>query len=156
VPGTPHYMAPESLRAADQIDARSDIYSLGATAYFLLTGRTVFEGSLAEVLAQLLKETPPAPSVRLGRSLPERLDSLVLAALAKSPDERPESVEALQAALAAMSAADGADWTTAHAQAWWRSRGAEIRAARSGGARSRAAGAPRTLDIGRSAGTEPD
>ena len=42
VPGTPHYMAPESLGSADRIDARSDIYSLGATAYFLLTGRHGF------------------------------------------------------------------------------------------------------------------
>ena len=49
--GTPHYMAPEALRSPEGIDARSDVYSLGATAYFLLTGHTVFEGSLADVFA---------------------------------------------------------------------------------------------------------
>ena len=140
VPGTPHYMAPESLGSADRIDARSDIYSLGATAYFLLTGRTVFEGALAEILAQLLREMPPAPSVRLGRSLPASLDALVLAALAKKPEDRPESVEAFQAALAAMAGADGAAWTAADAEAWWRAPGrADSRAAvrRGRSARSR-------------------
>jgi serine/threonine-protein kinase len=133
-PGTPHYMAPEALRSPDRLDARSDVYSLGATAYFLLTGRPVFEGGLAEVLAQLMRETPPAPSARLGRSLPSRFDALVLAALAKSPEDRPGSVEAFAAGLTeAEAAVDGDAWSAAKAEAWWRDRGAEIRASRSGG-----------------------
>ena len=148
-PGTPHYMAPEALTSPDRVDARADVYSLGATAYFLLTGRTVFEGALAEVLAQLLKEAPQAPSARLGRSLPEKLDALILAALAKSPDQRPESVEAFHAGL--LAASDGAGWTGRDAEAWWRGRGAEIKAGRSGRKASKVAGSPRTLDIGREA-----
>ena len=147
-PGTPHYMAPESLRSPDRVDARADVYSLGATAYFLLTGKTVFEGSLNEVLAQLLKDAPSSPSTRLGRSLPAKLDAVVLAALAKSPEDRPESVEAFREALDAV---DGGGWSARDAEAWWRSRGAEIRAGRSGG-RTRPAGSPRTLDVGREAG----
>jgi serine/threonine-protein kinase len=148
-PGTPHYMAPEALSSPDRLDARSDVYSLGATAYFLLTGRPVFEGGLADVLARLLKETPPAPSARLGRSLPADFDALILAALAKRPDDRPESVEAFAAALSA--AADGEVWTAEKAEAWWRSRGAEVRAARSGGRPAKPGGSPRTLDIAREA-----
>ena len=154
-PGTPHYMAPESLRSPDRIDARSDVYSLGATAYFLLTGKPVFEGSLGEVLAQLLKDPPPAPSARLGRNLPARIDALVLAALAKNPDERPESVEAFAAGLMEAAAADGDVWTAARAEAWWRGRGAEIRAAKSGSRSPKPAGSPRTLDILRDAAAGP-
>jgi serine/threonine-protein kinase len=149
-PGTPHYMAPEALQSPDRIDARSDVYSLGATAYFLLTGQPVFEGGLAEVLARLLKDAPAAPSVRLGRSLPAGLDALILAALAKKPEDRPETVEAFANALSL--AADGDAWTAAKAEGWWRVRGAEIRASRSGGRAAKPAGSPRTLDIAREAG----
>jgi serine/threonine-protein kinase len=149
-PGTPHYMAPEALRYPDRVDARCDIYSLGATAYFLLTGRPVFEGALGEILAKLLDEMPPPPSVRLGRPLPASLDALVLASLAKNPDARPESVDAFRRALSEI--AETAGWTPAEAEAWWRGRGAEIRAGRSGGKPAKPPGSPRTLDIGRDAG----
>src|SRR4030095_6295698 len=52
--GTPYYMAPETLRSPDRIDARSDLYSLAATAYFLLSGKAVLEGTSADVFAALL------------------------------------------------------------------------------------------------------
>ena len=143
-PGTPHYMAPEALRSPDRLDARADIYSLGATAYFLLTGKTVFEGSLAEVLAQLLKDAPPSPSSRLGRPLPDGLQALVLASLAKDPEERPESAAAFQNALQSV---DGIGWTAKDAEAWWRGRGHAIRSAGVSGRRPRAPGSPQTLDI---------
>src|SRR6185503_9607557 len=138
-------MAPEALSSPDRIDARSDVYSLGATAYFLLTGRPVFEGALGEVLAQLLKDKPPSPSTRLGRSLPAGIDAVVLAALAKKPEDRPESVEAFHAAL--LAAADGAGWSARDAEAWWRGRSADIKSARSGGNLSKMTGSPPTLDI---------
>jgi eukaryotic-like serine/threonine-protein kinase len=152
VPGTPHYMAPEALGSPERIDARSDLYSLGATAYFLLTGRPVFEGAMAEVLAQLQNKTPPSPSERLGRSLPASFEALVLAALAKNPEDRPESVEAFATALSEAAATDGDAWTSAKAEAWWRARGSEIRAAKSGKRPAKPAGSPRTLDIAREAG----
>ena len=62
-------MAPEALQTPDRIDARSDVYALGATAYFLLTGTTVFEGTLAEVMTKLLRDAPVSPSLRLGRPI---------------------------------------------------------------------------------------
>jgi serine/threonine-protein kinase len=130
-PGTPHYMSPESLRTPDRVDARSDIYALGATAYYLLTGKPVFEGSLPEVFAHQLSTKPVRPSERLGRPLPAALESVVLDALAKTADERPESASAFAEALSRC--AEVSRWTEAEAAGWWRDQGARIRAARSGG-----------------------
>jgi len=145
--GTPDYMSPEALRSPDRIDARSDLYALGATAYYLLTGEAVFGGSVHEVFAAHLREQPVPPSQRLGRPIPASLEALVLAALAKDPNRRPESAEALAAALAGCR--DVPPWTEADAVAWWRSRGASIRAARLGEAPE--PGTPTTLAIGRGA-----
>ena len=142
--GTPYYMAPEAVRSPDKIDGRSDLYSLGATAYYLLTGKAVFEGPSADVFASLLRDSPTPPSKRLGRELPASLEALVLAALAKNPEDRPESVEAFEAALAACR--DVPPWTDAEAAAWWKSRRQLIQALRTG-----AAAESRTLAVGRDA-----
>ncbi len=144
--GTPHYMAPEALRSPNRIDVRCDIYALGATAYFLLTGSTVFEGSLGEVMTKVLRDEPVPPSARAGSSLPPSIEALVLAALAKDPEDRPESAEAVQAALG--TASDVEPWPAAEAALWWKTRGARIRAARSGRGEPETA-RPRTLEIKR-------
>jgi serine/threonine-protein kinase len=127
--GTPYYMAPEAVRSPDLIDARSDLYSLGATGYFLLTGKAVFEGTSADILASLLRDRPQPPSQRLGRPIPASLEELLLKTLAKEPDERPKSMEAFAAALA--SCADVPPWSETDAAAWWQSRRSLIAAARS-------------------------
>jgi serine/threonine-protein kinase len=116
--GTPYYMAPETLQTPERIDARRDLYSLAAPAYHLLTGKPVFDGSTAEVFAQLLRDPPVPPSKRAGRPVPESLERLILSALAKNPEDRPESVAAFAAGLAACT--DVEPWTDAEAAAWWR------------------------------------
>ncbi len=80
VTGTPQYMAPESIRAPDEVDARSDIYALGAVGYFLLTGEHVFTAdTVVEVCAKHLNDEPVAPSERLGAAVPADLETLILA-----------------------------------------------------------------------------
>ncbi len=131
--GTPHYMAPEAITSPDRIDARSDLYALGAVGYYLLTGKVVFEGETAmSVFTQHLRETPVAPSARLGRSIPARLEALILAALAKDPADRPESARAFRDAL--LSCTDVPVWRESDAAAWWRERGQKLTRARAGAA----------------------
>lgn len=144
--GTPYYMAPEAVRSPEQIDARSDLYSLGATGYFLLTGKAVFEGTSADILASLLRDRPQPPSKRLGRPIPASLETLLLQTLSKDPDQRPQSMEAFGAALA--SCQDVTPWSDADAAAWWKSRLSLVRSARADS--SDMATAP-TLSVGREA-----
>jgi predicted Ser/Thr protein kinase len=91
--GTPHYMAPEQVRGKP-VDARSDVYSLGALAYHLVTGRPPFSGDNAIAVGFAhLSETPDAPRV-LRRDCPAALDAAIMAALAKNPADRPASAKA--------------------------------------------------------------
>jgi serine/threonine-protein kinase len=98
--GTPAYLAPEQA-AGEAIDGRTDVYSLGALAYFLLTGRPPFAGKTAvKLLAAHLHEVPEPPS-RLRPDVPPGLEAVVLRCLAKKPEERFATVEDLDRALAA-------------------------------------------------------
>jgi serine/threonine-protein kinase len=98
--GTPHYMSPESITAPQTVDRRSDLYSLGAVAYFLLTGETVFpETTIAAVLRFHQCEMPECPSNRLGTPIDDDLVTIVLQCLSKSRDQRPSSAEELSGML---------------------------------------------------------
>jgi serine/threonine protein kinase len=89
--GTPAYMAPEQIRG-ESVDERCDIYSLGALAYHLVTGRPPFKrGSAVAVAFAQLTDTPVAPR-NFNRDTPQALNDAILAALAKDPDERPRTV----------------------------------------------------------------
>ena len=121
--GTPLYISPEALKSGDLVDVRSDIYSLGAVAYFMLTGEPVFTGSsTVAVCIQHLHSAPVAPSERLGRSLPADLEAIVLRCLAKSAAERYPTAAELERALAAC--AVSAEWSAERALAWWQLHGA--------------------------------
>jgi eukaryotic-like serine/threonine-protein kinase len=121
--GTPLYISPEALKDTALVEARSDIYSLGAVAYYMLTAEPVFTGSsVVEVCLQHLSSAPVAPSERLGRPVPADLEAIVLRCLAKSTADRYPNAAELERALAACAAAN--EWTPARAQAWWKLRGA--------------------------------
>ncbi|MBN1205082.1 MAG: protein kinase [Myxococcaceae bacterium] len=94
--GTPHYMAPEQARGeVSQLDRRADVYSLGATLYFLLTGQTPIPGSNAlEVLSNLATQEP-RPLRALNRNVPADLEAIVLKCLEREPSARYDSARAL-------------------------------------------------------------
>jgi serine/threonine-protein kinase len=116
--GTPAFMPPEVALGADPIDGRADIYALGCVAYWLLTGRKVFEaGNAMQMVIDHVRTPPVPPSERTSQPIPEGLESLVLRCLEKDPARRPASVVELSRQLAAL----GLDelWTEDRAQAWW-------------------------------------
>ncbi|MBZ5500509.1 MAG: protein kinase [Acidobacteriia bacterium] len=96
--GTPSYASPEQVRGRD-LDVRTDIYSVGATLYALLTGKPPFEAEQAgEVLARIVSE-PPTPFSQHNARIPAGLERIVLRALAKDRDKRYPSYAALRAQL---------------------------------------------------------
>ncbi len=116
VPGTPSYMAPE-LALGEAIDGRADIYAVGCVAYFLLTGRPVFEAANPlQLLAKHVNEPPVPPSERMELPITPGLDRLILDCLAKSPAARPASAESLARSLASVEVAPWGETEAAH---WW-------------------------------------
>jgi len=89
--GTPEYMAPEQMHAGAALDARADVYALGAIAYHMLAGRPPFTGEIMQIFAQkLTQETPPLSTIR--SDIPANVEKAVMHALAKDPDSRSVSV----------------------------------------------------------------
>jgi eukaryotic-like serine/threonine-protein kinase len=129
ITGTPLYMAPETIRTPDAVDARTDIYALGAVGYWLLTGTHVFRGSsVMDVIAHHLHSIPEPPSVRLNMPVDPDLEQVLLACLAKRPDERTPSAHALRSQLRACAAAGR--WTNARASEWWNAHRRRVRSPR--------------------------
>jgi serine/threonine protein kinase len=93
--GTPLYMSPEQCRG-ERLDTRSDVYSLGVIAYQMLAGRTPFEGDFTYVM-EAHKAIPPPPLA--AKKVRKKLKRVIATALAKDPDERPQSAEAFASAL---------------------------------------------------------
>jgi serine/threonine-protein kinase len=117
IAGTPAYTSPEQASGQEEIDARSDIYSVGSLAYFLLTGQPPFAGrSSVKVLAAHLYESPvPLTAHRPG--VPRELETVILKCLAKNPSDRFPDVRSLDAALAQCDT--GRQWTEEDAARWW-------------------------------------
>jgi serine/threonine-protein kinase len=96
--GTPHYMSPEHVRNASDVDRRSDIWSLGVILYELLTGTEPYAGDPARVIAAII--TDPVPPPRTKRDdIPPELEAVIMRALAKDPRDRFPDVRALSVAL---------------------------------------------------------
>jgi serine/threonine-protein kinase len=117
IKGTPHYLSPEGVNSPGEVDARSDLYGLGAVGYFLLTGRPVFQGgTVLEICMQHVQATPPPIGDARGEPVPAELEQLIMSCLAKNKDDRPGSGQALADALDAL---DIPRWTRSDAEAWW-------------------------------------
>jgi serine/threonine-protein kinase len=123
VAGSPQYMSPEQATGDSRPDSRTDIYGLGAVAYFLLTGRAPFTGRTAmHVMISVARDQLEPPS-RHRPDLPVDLERVVLRCLSKSPAARYPSADALDRDLAACD--DTSQWNHTLAADWW---GAQKRA----------------------------
>jgi serine/threonine-protein kinase len=114
--GTPAYMAPE-MALGDSVDGRADLYALGCVAYYLLTGEQVFTGdTVLKVITQHLQAVPARPSERTELPIPATLEHLVLACLAKKPEDRPQNARELAQSLETV---QGMTWSEQEAARWW-------------------------------------
>jgi serine/threonine protein kinase len=121
--GTPAYMPPERVMGG-AADERSDLYSLGCVAYWMLTGRPVFTGEPMAVMIHHARTVPQAPSKAGGHPVPERLEELVMSCLEKAPDKRPSSAVEMWQQLGEVTLP--APWSLERAEAWWREHLAEL------------------------------
>ena len=143
ITGTPMYMPPEAITDPASVDARSDLYSLGAVGYYLLTGTHVFEGgTVVEICSKHLHAQPERPSARLGAPVPPDVEALVLSCLSKRVGDRPQSAAELASRVRACAARGS--WTAEDASAWWSAHREEVTAHRE---RLSVPDTGRTLDI---------
>ena len=123
--GTPHYMSPEQAMGERTIDARSDVYALGAVTYEMLTGEPPFTGASVQAIVAKVMTERPTPLTTVRDTVPEAVEHAVLTALAKLPADRFATAAQFSEAIGdgggghAVSAARRVDWASRH-----RSRGA--------------------------------
>ncbi len=115
--GTPAYMPPERVLGSAS-DERSDLYSLGCVAYWMLTGKTVFEGDATAMMLHHVRTPAASPSLVSAAPVPERLERIVLACLEKEPHKRPRSALELWQQLGEVPIEN--PWTQERAEGWWR------------------------------------
>jgi len=116
--GTPAFMAPELALGDPDVDHRVDLYALGCVGYWLLTGDLPFYATnTVQMLFKQANEAPPKPSLKARFRVPPAVDELLLACLAKAPNDRPRDAMALVAMLDAVTFE--APWTPERAMEWW-------------------------------------
>jgi serine/threonine-protein kinase len=116
--GTPAYLSPESINGSKFVDGRADLYALGAVAFFMLTGRLLFEADQALTMVKLhLTEPPPRASAHSQFKIPGALDSLLYDCVQKKPEERPSSAEVVRRRLDEIPLDER--WNQDRAAAWW-------------------------------------
>ena len=124
--GTPSFMPPEAIKNPARSDPRSDIYSMGALAYFLLTGEYVFDAdSVLDLYEKHLTTSPMRPSARTENPISAELETAILRCLEKDAGSRPQSVFELRELLLANPQA--AAWDLQARVAWWASYPGESR-----------------------------
>jgi serine/threonine-protein kinase len=123
--GTPFYLAPELIIDASTFSPQSDLYALSGVAYYLLTGRNVFEGtSSVEICAMHLHDEPVPPSQITTRKISTDLETIVMACLAKEPADRPQGAGVMSEMIA--QCRDYGAWTQDQAQKWWADNGSAL------------------------------
>ncbi len=116
--GTPLYMAPESIQAPNSVDARSDLYAVGAVGYFLLTGHPVFEAeNLVQLCQQHIDAVPVPPSQRTKQPISADIDTALLGCLEKLRTNRPQTARELAQRLRRIPGFG--DWSMDAADSWW-------------------------------------
>lgn len=127
--GTPSFMAPEQISGKHEVGPAADVYALGCVAYWMLTGKLVFQAptAIAMVMSHLDKQ-PARASEQAPGPIPEALDQLLLDCLAKDPAARPSSMQTLAARLSGLSFE--LPWTQERASEWWLSNAPEVAARR--------------------------
>ena len=110
-------MSPEQAQGLTEPDPRSDIYSLAAVGYFLLTGRPPFEGRSPWRVMQAHVQSQVRPPSQLRADLPPELEAVLLKCLSKNPADRYQDVAEMGLALEQCAA--GRIWTFRHAEEWW-------------------------------------
>jgi serine/threonine protein kinase len=122
--GTPRFMSPEQILDPPAVDARSDIYALGAVGYYLLTGRFVFDGTNPiEICAQHLSAIPDPPSFVVERDIDSGLERIIMQCLEKKRDDRPASAAEIAEQLRSLPIER---WSQPHASRWWEATGLEL------------------------------
>jgi serine/threonine-protein kinase len=117
VSGTPTFMSPEQATGDSALDPRADIYSLGAIAYFALTGQPPFKGNTAMAVMVAHARDPVVPPSQVKPDVPADLEAVVLRCLEKKPADRFQDVKELSKALAACQSRP--EWDEEKAEAWW-------------------------------------
>jgi eukaryotic-like serine/threonine-protein kinase len=144
--GTPAYLAPEAILEPSTIDARADLYALGAVGYYLLVGAPVFEGtSMVELCVKHLSSEPVPPSERAPLPVPASLERLVLRCLAKDPSVRPASAAEMIVALEALD--DLGTWSAKDAWDWWKNKAPSVRGAVKAARSAGSTPGPRTIAV---------
>lgn len=116
--GTPLYMSPEAIQTPNAVDARSDLYAVGAAGYFLLTGKPVFEATNIVELCQChVDKAPEPPSQRTDNPISPDLENVLLSCLEKTRSKRPQTARELALRLEHCTAA--ASWSIEEADNWW-------------------------------------
>jgi eukaryotic-like serine/threonine-protein kinase len=116
--GTPAFVSPEAVTDPSSVGPAADLYALGCVAYFLLTGRKVFDGKTAiDICIQHVTKAPVPPSQAASAHVPRQLEDIIMTCLAKQPSGRPASANDLADRLRAIGPFE--DWDEARALAWW-------------------------------------
>jgi serine/threonine-protein kinase len=119
--GSPAFMSPEQALGRAQLDARSDLYNVGAVGYFLMTGQMLFDRLSALAMLHAHAYEPLVPSPEFNESVPADLQQVLLRCLEKDPSRRYQDAVSLEKALAACHGVG--EWTTERAEEWWQGHG---------------------------------